>query len=151
MTHQTAAVWDWSGQTNLKYWIKGDAGSFSDAVYRIWIGSTRGVSEYHNTARTNSKPLADLDPSGGYVTITLDTTDSSVWDTSWDGGGDGFDLSQISYVWVSLWSSNGQGESGNPSKLWVDDIQAVPEPGSLFLLGTGLLGLVSGLRRKMRG
>jgi hypothetical protein len=41
---------------------------------------------------------------------------------------------------------------GNPDFLTVDDLTftQVPEPGSLLLLGTGVLGLVGTMRRKLR-
>jgi hypothetical protein len=39
---------------------------------------------------------------------------------------------------------------GNPDSLTVDDLSYAPEPDSLILLGTGLLGLVGMVRRKVQ-
>ncbi|NOX97481.1 MAG: PEP-CTERM sorting domain-containing protein [Nitrospirae bacterium] len=146
MAHRFVGTVDWSGQTDIRFWAKGDAGGDPGAVYRIWIGNVTGSNVYNNIAKSKVRLLSDLDSSGEYVTLTLDASDTSVWES-----GSTLNLTAVKRVWVSLYSYNGQGDGGNPSKLWVDDIQAIPEPGSLFLLGTGLLGLVSGLRRKMKG
>jgi hypothetical protein len=61
---------------------------------------------------------------------------------------DGFDLSRVTFdatdVWINL-----QGLTTTPGKDLELDLQFVPEPGSIMLLGSGLLAAFGVVRRKL--
>ena len=63
------------------------------------------------------------------------------------GGGTGFDLDESGYDWIQYIKVEGTSDFSGGEIDAFSDVAAVPVPGAVWLMITGLLGLV-GIRRK---
>nr|WP_315187231.1 exosortase-dependent surface protein XDP1 [uncultured Albidiferax sp.] len=105
------------------------------------------VKNYGSSGTATGTNLVDINGNGGTTTnVSLNTTDTTTYSSWWiisaynSGYGGGAMDSIADYVKIMSVASNPQPGSGK-----------VPEPGSLALIGLGLLGLIGTSRRKAKG
>ena len=88
-----------------------------------------------------------VDPSLTLAALTVGTSADAMALYAGSAGGAGFDLAESGYEWIEYIRVEGvSGFSGGEIDAF-SDVAAVPVPGAIWLLGSGLMGLVA-LKRK---
>ena len=130
-------------------WYTYDSGPYCDSAFPtqayLWDSE---IGQWTDTESDFTKPvdpeLADTLFAGG-----MSAADAiALYDGS--GGGTGFDLAESGYDWIQYVRVEGlDGFSGGEVDAFAD-VAPVPVPGAIWLLGSGLIGLLGIGRRQAR-
>lgn len=132
---------DISTASNLTFWVKGAAGGeqFRVALNSGWAGSS------YPTDQTNQLLVSGVTGSWQQVVMPLS---GFTYDFQYSENPGPIDLAHLTGVRFVIESGEPTGEG----TVYIDDIsfdtQAVPEPASLLLLGSGLSGMLVFVRKR---
>jgi len=135
---QTAFLQSYIGSINVP---TGNPSTIQQSVSGLTSGDSYAVSFY-----LEGRPGYGLDP----VTVTIDGVNVTITpasDSTWTKYTEYFTASGSNTLTFSV-SGSGDGPYDNDTGLADVSIGATPEPGTLLLLGTGLLGFAGFARRK---
>ena len=131
-------------------WYTYNDGPYGDALYpsspwewnqALWDSTGNGW-----TNEVESNFALPVDPSLTLADMTAGTSADAMALYAGSAGGAGFDLAESNYEWIEYIKVEGvEGFAGGEIDAF-SDVAAVPIPGALWLLGSGLLGLM-GIRR----
>lgn len=131
-------------------WYTYDSGPYGDTLYPtnpwVWDQDLYDTTGNGWTAQENdyTKPV---DPSLTLAELTTGTSADAMALYDGSAGGTGFDLAESGYDWIQYVKFEGVAGICGGEVDAIADVAPVPVPGAVWLLGSGLIGLL-GMRRK---